>query len=884
MYGEQTELPRRLTDRIEDLVARNDLAAAIIHLNDTYQIEARPPDIPGMARIARLVQGVTNLVEKATGEDRTLVVHSGDYLSPSYMTTRLGFAGKQMVDLLNCSGIDYATPGNHEFDIAPDQLRQRVNEARFPLLCANLASPPEFPELQSVALWPEDRPFLAISGLAGAQTVKKATKTAFGFQSKPYDEALKEVLDQVQTRPEIGAFVLLTHMDRDEDKDVQQLLRRHWRKAACAFVLGGHDHDISWQEPGGNSVLCKNLSNARTVTVILLTKSAVAAPRKPPSPRYRSREDTIAFGTQWETLEEQWDGGTPPPGAEPLERIVDRTVATWRDLAPPNLRPDFVEAFAAQLRATAAGMSRRLVEKEDFLQGAEYLLFVYATESAFEPFRFLGQGSGIPTLDGDHDLSRLAPEPEAQRSVNGWVDMMRSRTGDQGREILIDFSAGLPAGARLNGQDEALRAGSTDFGNFAADALESATGADLALINAGSFRLDDMVGPILTRRDLLETFLYDHPGAVVVVDLTADEVRNISAHARHKAGQGGFLQVSRGFESVGTQAASIRTALVRHMLDDDEDGYQSLLASSRHCGPEELAERMNAGSAGGLIDLISQGARTGVAYSATDRLVGTAHRDDRRLALEAFIGCVDRYRARCRSLGDRDGGLYLLELDPDRAKLSEELAEERMLVRLMVMQLAVIWGLEWVRRELYDDLLKSDLQYRRATAYHDYLDRAMMYFDFHIIHPRLHDEEGVPQLPDAASMIPQNRSPQPSAVASGTLRELARIFAERVDEYRAACRAQQVDDALWRQMLEPDPDRQPPTGDLRAARFGLRQFLMVLLVHHGWSWVETDFAAGLRALGAGDAQAAQYEEYLTATLSYFAIFPRYGLLVNEEER
>jgi hypothetical protein len=60
------------------------------------QIEARPPDIPGMARIATAVQLVTSLVREATDEDRTLVVHSGDFL-PSYMTTKLGFAGKQVV-------------------------------------------------------------------------------------------------------------------------------------------------------------------------------------------------------------------------------------------------------------------------------------------------------------------------------------------------------------------------------------------------------------------------------------------------------------------------------------------------------------------------------------------------------------------------------------------------------------------------------------------------------------------------------------------------------------------------------------------------------------------------------------------------------------------
>ena len=255
-----------LTDAIKDLAARNDLAAVILHLNDTYQIEARPPDIPGMARVATAVECVRNLVRTLTGEDRTLVVHAGDFLSPSHMTTRLGVAGKQVVELSNCCGVDYATIGNHEFDVTPDQLKERLDEASFPILCANLTAPPTLPQLVTIEYCPRERPFLALSGLAGRQTIKKAIGPRFGFQETGWEDALKRVLEEVQARQEIGAFVLLTHMDRDEDKDTQSMLGLYWAKNGAAFVLGGHDHDISWQEPGANSILCKNLSNCRTLT------------------------------------------------------------------------------------------------------------------------------------------------------------------------------------------------------------------------------------------------------------------------------------------------------------------------------------------------------------------------------------------------------------------------------------------------------------------------------------------------------------------------------------------------------------------------------------------------------------------------------------------
>jgi hypothetical protein len=179
-------------------------------------------------------------------------------------------------------------------------------------------------------------------------------------------------------------------MDRDEDKDVQALLDLKWRKkAGGAFVLGGHDHDISWQEPRGNSVLSKNLSNGRTLTAVVLSKSAVAAPSEFPSWREYSAEGFTKL------LREEWNNKrdfSARPGTEPFERIVDRTVTTWRELAPRNLRPDFVDAFAIRLRETAAGFPRRLVEREDYLNGAERMLFEFATLSALEPFRQPGKG------------------------------------------------------------------------------------------------------------------------------------------------------------------------------------------------------------------------------------------------------------------------------------------------------------------------------------------------------------------------------------------------------------------------------------------------------------------------------------------------------------
>ena len=69
----------------------------------------------------------------------------GDYLSPSAIGTATvdgqPLAGKQMVDVLNAVGLDWATFGNHEFDLSEAAFRQRMTEQRFKLVSSNVTMP-----------------------------------------------------------------------------------------------------------------------------------------------------------------------------------------------------------------------------------------------------------------------------------------------------------------------------------------------------------------------------------------------------------------------------------------------------------------------------------------------------------------------------------------------------------------------------------------------------------------------------------------------------------------------------------------------------------------------------------------------------------------------
>ena len=126
----------QLVVRGEDTVNKT-VEFTILHVNDVYEIErAGDQTLGGLSRVAEIRR---KLVEQ---NPRTFTVLSGDALSPSPLGSAVidgeELAGRQMVSVLNAIGLDFATFGNHEFDLKKDQLRKRITESAFTWISSNV--------------------------------------------------------------------------------------------------------------------------------------------------------------------------------------------------------------------------------------------------------------------------------------------------------------------------------------------------------------------------------------------------------------------------------------------------------------------------------------------------------------------------------------------------------------------------------------------------------------------------------------------------------------------------------------------------------------------------------------------------------------------------
>jgi hypothetical protein len=82
-------------DRVRDMASNGSLAGIVVYLNDTYLISDRYlPDgnlsEPSLARVAQLIADLRGIILDHYKEDRVLVVHSGDFLGPSYISRKTG--------------------------------------------------------------------------------------------------------------------------------------------------------------------------------------------------------------------------------------------------------------------------------------------------------------------------------------------------------------------------------------------------------------------------------------------------------------------------------------------------------------------------------------------------------------------------------------------------------------------------------------------------------------------------------------------------------------------------------------------------------------------------------------------------------------------------
>lgn len=264
-----------------------------LSINDVYVADTLVDGNGGLARLATLKQRIQ-------GEGPVLFVLAGDFLSPSLLTRWYG--GRQMVEALNAAGLDYATFGNHEFDLSRDELLARLSEMKFKMVSTNCvqADGSRFPGVLPWDTVSVQGQRIGIFGLTLPDDYPGYVRC------ESPDSAARAAIDAL-TGMKADMIVAITHQALENDIALLN------SEGNLDLILGGHEHE------------------AHTIAV---------------GSRYVLKADADAVSTQFNTLwgaRNEWRQAPRLLDVKPSllpDTAVEYVVKRWRDSLEMKLGPD----------------------------------------------------------------------------------------------------------------------------------------------------------------------------------------------------------------------------------------------------------------------------------------------------------------------------------------------------------------------------------------------------------------------------------------------------------------------------------------------------------------------------------------------------------------
>lgn len=204
--------------------AAEPLKLVILHLNDWDKMESA-------GKVASVIAAEKDAA-KAEGAF-VLVTFGGDLISPSLMS---GIdKGAHMIELAEQVGIQYATLGNHEFDLGDDVLKARIAESDFKWISSNVTLDGKpFPGVEGPQIVDMNGYKIGLIGLTTPDTTFLASPGA-GVAFADYTESATTAAGVLK---DLGAdfIIVLSHGGETLERGLTRSVKD------VDLVLGGHDH------------------------------------------------------------------------------------------------------------------------------------------------------------------------------------------------------------------------------------------------------------------------------------------------------------------------------------------------------------------------------------------------------------------------------------------------------------------------------------------------------------------------------------------------------------------------------------------------------------------------------------------------------------------
>lgn len=212
----------------------------ILHTNDVHGA------IAGYAYIAQLKADY-----EAKGAE-VILVDAGDYSQGEVYVSDT--KGLDAVEMMNVTGYDVVTLGNHEFDYGYAQLKENMTKADFKILCANVYGEDGTP------IFDANYTYTTKSGVKigffGMETPEAQTKANPALiKGLKFDTDLKAVAEkQLEALKDDDVVIALSHLGVDDSSKPYTSYDLYNAAKGIDFIIDGHSHSVMTKGKNGEPI------------------------------------------------------------------------------------------------------------------------------------------------------------------------------------------------------------------------------------------------------------------------------------------------------------------------------------------------------------------------------------------------------------------------------------------------------------------------------------------------------------------------------------------------------------------------------------------------------------------------------------------------------
>lgn len=231
----------------------------ILHINDfhgfakPYKPYGSDNDQGGLAYLAARV-------EELRAEKPTVFLAAGDVIQGNNWANL--FQGKSSIEAMNAMKLDAMVVGNHEFDFGQAVLKERIGEAAFPLLGANVHG---VEGLKPYIVKDVNGVSIAIIGVVTGDTpVTTHPKNVTGIKFVSPEDAVESYVRELRKKNDV--VVVLSHIGFSADLELAK------KVDGIDVIVGGHSHTKA-EKPSmvGKTVVVQAFEHGKALGVLDLT-------------------------------------------------------------------------------------------------------------------------------------------------------------------------------------------------------------------------------------------------------------------------------------------------------------------------------------------------------------------------------------------------------------------------------------------------------------------------------------------------------------------------------------------------------------------------------------------------------------------------------------